>query len=103
MTKDEICGLLRQIHDVLAMQSETNQVKSASDYERGVIDGMLKQAESSVDRAVNAMAKRPWAGLTDEEVERIKLDGRDLEFVSMTALHRFARDIQDKLKEKNSV
>jgi hypothetical protein len=27
MTKDEICGLLRQIHDVLAMQSETNQVK----------------------------------------------------------------------------
>jgi hypothetical protein len=24
MTKDEICGLLRQIHDVLAMQSETN-------------------------------------------------------------------------------
>jgi hypothetical protein len=58
MTKDEICGLLRQIHDVLAMQSETNQVKSTSDYERGVIDGMLKQAESSVDRAVNAMAKR---------------------------------------------
>jgi len=26
MTKDEICGLLRQIHDVLAMQSETNFV-----------------------------------------------------------------------------
>jgi hypothetical protein len=47
--------------------------------------------------------KREWVGLTDEEVERIKLDGRDLEFVSMTALHRFARDIQAKLKEKNSV
>jgi uncharacterized protein YecT (DUF1311 family) len=43
-----------------------------------------------------------WVGLTDEEVERIKLDGRDLEFVSMTALHRFARDIQAKLKEKNT-
>jgi len=43
-----------------------------------------------------------WVGLTDEEVERIKLDGRDLEFVSMTALHRFARDIQTKLKEKNA-
>ena len=56
MTKDEICGLLRQIHDVLAMQSETNQVKSASDYERGVIDGMLKQAESSVDKAVKVSA-----------------------------------------------
>jgi hypothetical protein len=71
MTKDEICGLLRQIHDVLAMQSETNQVKFTSDYERGVIDGMLKQVQSSVDKAVNAMAKRPWAGLTDEEVDEI--------------------------------
>ena len=47
-------------------------------------------------------AQRQWVGLTDEEVERIKLDGRDLEFVSMTALHRFARDIQAKLKEKNT-
>ena len=46
--------------------------------------------------------KREWVGLTDEEVERLKLDGRDLEFVSMTALHRFARDIQAKLKEKNT-
>jgi len=45
---------------------------------------------------------RQWVGLTDDEVERIKLDGRDLEFVSMTALHRFARDIQAKLKEKNN-
>jgi hypothetical protein len=63
MTKDEICGLLRQIHDVLAIQSETNQVKSTSDYERGVIDGMLKQAESSVDKAVNEMSQRTWVGL----------------------------------------
>jgi hypothetical protein len=33
MTKDEICGLLRQIHDVLAMQSETNQVKPVAEQE----------------------------------------------------------------------
>jgi len=46
--------------------------------------------------------KRKWVGLTNEEVERMKLDGRDLEFVSMTALHRFARDIQAKLKERNT-
>jgi hypothetical protein len=72
------------------------------DYERGFIDGMQKQMQSSVDRAVNAMSKREWVGLTDAEVERIKLDGRDLEFVSMKALHRFARDIQAKLKEKNT-
>ena len=47
------------------------------------------------------MAKPEWVELTDLEVERLKLDGRDLEFVSMTALHRFSRDIQAKLKEKN--
>ena len=39
--------------------------ESASDYERGVIDGMAKQAESSVDRAVNVISRKP---LTDEEV-----------------------------------
>ena len=44
----------------------------------------------------------PWVGLTDEEVVRLKLDGRDLEFVSMTALRRFARAIEAKLKEKNT-
>ena len=61
------------------------------DYERGFVDGMLYQTQTSVDKAVNAMAqpeqepvedvvayhadgtrtvriapKRPWAGLTDE-------------------------------------
>ncbi len=46
--------------------------------------------------------KREWVGLTDEEVVRLKLDGRDLEFVSMTALRRFARAIEAKLKEKNN-
>lgn len=35
-------------------------------YEDAVIEGMAKQMHSSVDRAVNAMAK-PWVGLTDEE------------------------------------
>jgi len=43
-----------------------------------------------------------WQGLTDEEVVKLKMQGRDLEFVSMTALHRFARDIEAKLKEKNN-
>jgi len=98
MTKDEICGLLRQIHDVLVMQSETNQVKSASDYERGVIDGMLKQVQSSVDKAVNAMAKRPWAGLTDEEIEATA------KWADKNAAPwhiEFARAIEAKLKEKN--
>jgi hypothetical protein len=43
--------------------------ESASDYERGVIDGRQMQAQSSVDKAVNAMTQRPWQGLTGEEVQ----------------------------------
>ena len=81
---------------------EQAEKQDRDEYERGFIDGMQKQMQSSVDKAVNAMSKREWVGLTEEEVERIKLDGRDLEFVSMTALHRFARDIQAKLKDKNT-
>ncbi len=45
--------------------------------------------------------KNPWVGLTEEEVVAAKMVGRDLEFVSMTALRRFAKDIEAKLKEKN--
>jgi len=45
--------------------------KHASEYERGFIDGMQKQMQSSVDKAVNAMGKREWVGLTDEEIEPI--------------------------------
>lgn len=33
-------------------------LKQGPDYERGFIDGMQKQAKSSVDKAVNRMAKR---------------------------------------------
>ncbi len=41
------------------------------DYEEGFIDGMQHQMQSSVDRAVNAMAKRPWAGL----MRGVRVDG----------------------------
>ena len=47
--------------------------------------------------------QRTWVGLTDNEVVYLKMLGRDLEFVSMTALRRFARDIAQTLKEKNNV
>ena len=49
-----------------------------SEYERGFIDGMQKQMQSSVDKAVNAMTQptyyipnkdeRTWVGLTNEEL-----------------------------------
>jgi len=40
-----------------------------NDYERGFVDGMSHQVKSSVDRAVNAMARKP---LSDEEIEAIR-------------------------------
>ena len=51
---------------------------------------------------VEITEKREWVGLTEEEVVDLKMIGRDLEFVSMTALRRFARDIAQTLKEKNT-
>ena len=48
-----------------------------TEYERGFIDGMQKQMQSSVDKAVNAISQptyyipskdqRTWVGLTDEQ------------------------------------
>ena len=63
------------------------------DYERGFIDGMQKQMQSSVDKAVNAMS-RTWVGLTRDEV-------LDIEETTKHPLE-FARAIEAKLKEKNN-
>ena len=76
------------------------------DYERGFIDGMQYQMQSSVDRAVNAMTQptyyipsndqRTWVGLTDEDfLEACQIAERGNYLVA------FQR-IQNKLKEKNS-
>ena len=71
---------------------------SASDYERGFIDGMQKQMQSSVDKAVNAMSQRTWVGLTEQEQGAIM---EDLNAYG-TNLYQFARAIEAKLKEKNT-
>lgn len=62
-------------------------------YERGFIDGMQKQMQSSVDKAVNGMT-RPWVGLTVEEIKNTYFTTR-ADFVD------YARAIEAKLKEKN--
>jgi hypothetical protein len=66
------------------------------EYERGFIDGMQKQMQSSVDKAVNAMGKREWVGLTDDEVYKIAfaLEGEHWK--------KIAEAIEAKLKEKNT-
>lgn len=95
--------------------------ESASDYERGVIDGMQKQMQSSVDKAVNRMAQtqepkigcvnhdcdkckaqRTWVGLTDEEIKPCWHEAcqTDLELTSQLVVY-FAKAIEAKLKEKN--
>jgi len=70
-----------------------------AEYERGFVEGMSHQAKSSVDRAVNAMSKREWQGLTDEE--RIALWGMRSDGPSNSEIRGFARAIEARLKEKN--
>ena len=66
------------------------------DYERGFIDGMTYQTQTSVYRAVDAMSKRAWVGLTDEDfLEACQIAERGNYLVA------FQR-IQAKLKEKNT-
>ena len=68
----------------------------ASAYEQGFIDGMQKQMQSSVDKAVNAMGKREWVGLTDEEIQEC-LQGLPTQTIDV-----YARRIESKLKDKNN-
>jgi hypothetical protein len=77
-----------------------NKVLITDEYERGFIDGMQKQMQSSVDRAVNKMAKREWQGLTNDEIleEYRQSYGDD---GNLTDVY-FARAIEAKLKEKNT-
>lgn len=70
-------------------------------------DEEFQRIEREVSMRNKAMERehhyvRPWQDLTDDEVVRLKLAGRDLEFVSMTALRRFAKDIMAALREKNA-
>jgi len=67
MTKDEICGLLRQIHDVLSMQSETNQVNPMAEQEP---DDLTIAYMSGLH---DGKKKRPWVGLEQSDMP----DGED--------------------------
>lgn len=68
--------------------------KEQKEYERGFIDGMQEQMRRSVDKAVNAMAKRDWVGLVDEERNTI---GRHHTYVD-----NIIRATEAKLREKNT-
>ena len=66
-------------------------------YEDAVIEGMAKQMHSSVDRAVNAMAK-PWVGLTEDDHKDFANRAKLLPILAKT----LAEFIEAKLKEKNT-
>ena len=72
-----------------------------NDYERGVIDGMQKQAQSSVDKAVNAMAQRTWVGLTQNEVKSCWL-GYKARGYPPERVMVFYKLAEQMLKEKNT-
>jgi len=76
------------------------------DYERGFVDGMQHQMQSSVDRAVNAMTQptyyipskdqKTWVGLTDAEIDEA------IKACNTTDTYKYFRAIEAKLKEKNT-
>jgi hypothetical protein len=106
-------------------------LENNADYERGFIDGMQKQMQSSVDKAVNTMSAPPqrvycscgdgivpddgtlcgicvslkkmreWQGLTDEEIGMLTVFD-GLHHVEVPLLAEFVRAIEAKLKEKNT-
>ena len=60
---------------------------------------LLLEAADALEKSVECMCGICKLGLqrkplTDEEVIKLKMEGRDLEFVNMTALYRFARAIE---------
>ena len=105
MTKDEALKLAREHIEgnyTVSAEEALAAIKEAlaqpeRDYERGFIDGMQKQMQSSVDKAVNRMAQpeqEPWRGLDWGEVPEDKTKSEDF-------LHG-ARWAEKQLKEKNN-
>jgi len=93
----------RELADHFAAQPEPMPWReSASDYERGVIDGMQKQAQSSVDKAVNAMTQRSWVGLTDEDKKKIATAAGCTEDDDGHIVTEIFRLAEAKLKERNT-
>jgi hypothetical protein len=77
------------------------RLDQGADYERGFVDGMLKQAQSSVDKAVNSMSQRTWVGLTDEERNDCLVDADPCECLADPEAEELMRCIEAKLRQKN--
>jgi hypothetical protein len=93
MTKDEALRLTIDVENMASKSTYKEQLET-NEYERGFIDGMQKQMQLSVDKAVNAMGKREWVGLNAEDMKDEKTHNFDF-------IHG-ARWAEEKLKEKNN-
>ena len=72
-------------------------------YERGFIDGMQKQMQSSVDKALNSMSQRTWVGLTLTQVKLLWEGVQEEAVKSGDSLNWvFYTHINEALKEKNT-
>jgi len=104
MTKEEIIEMGHKAklpHDYVRGEpmwldklEEFAKLVAEKEYERGFVDGMQKQMQSSVDKAVNAMGKRKWIGLSNGEMielSEMQPDSWDL-----------ILEVEAKLKEKNT-
>ena len=88
------------------------RLDQGADYERGFVDGMQHQMQSSVDRAVNAMTQptyyipnkdgREWVGLTDEDIWEAYMESPVELDCSTDELYALSRTVEAKLKEKNN-
>ena len=84
----------------MASKSTYKEQVETKEYERGFIDGMQKQMQSSVDKAVNSMGKREWVGLTDEEKAQFVVAYYPSNWDRKTAVSLMS-DYEKYLKEKN--
>jgi hypothetical protein len=76
-----------------------------TEYERGVVDGRQMQVKSSVDKAVNALSRREWIGLADEEIEKLITDAgftRSDLLMMGACIDQIARLVEARLKELNA-
>ena len=92
-------GLTKDMQNMASKSTYKEQIET-KEYERGFIDGMQKQMQSSVDKAVNSMGKREWVGLTDEEKAQFVVAYYPSNWDRKTAVSLMS-DYEKYLKEKN--
>ena len=85
-----------ELHRLKNALEMTNRALETKEYERGFIDGMQKQMQSSVDKAVNSMGKREWVDLTKDEIFEIA------NFCKGQDIFALAKELGRKLKERNT-